>query len=95
MNHRGWVAHREQQPVGWASTRRFSDGRGWIEQLAVARPERGLGLGRALLLHALADLRAQGATSFGLGVQGANASAIRLYRNVGFEVEREWRVYAR
>jgi ribosomal protein S18 acetylase RimI-like enzyme len=28
-------------------------------------------------------------------VQAENDSAIGLYRDVGFEVEREWRVYAR
>ena len=95
LNHTGWVAHRGPQVIGWASTRLFDGGRGWIEQLAVARGERGLGLGRALLLHSLEDLRARGATAFALGVQGANASAIRLYRTVGFEVEREWRVHAR
>jgi GNAT superfamily N-acetyltransferase len=95
LNRTGWVAHRDQHPVGWISTRLFSDQRGWIEQLAVARSERGVGLGRALLLHALADLRAQGATSFALGVQAANANAIGLYRQAGFEVEREWRLYAR
>jgi ribosomal protein S18 acetylase RimI-like enzyme len=94
-NDRGWVAERDRRPVGWASVRQFGDGRGVVEQLAVARDHRGLGIGRALLLHSLADLGAQGASSFALGVQGANANAIDLYRNVGFEVEREWRVYAR
>jgi ribosomal protein S18 acetylase RimI-like enzyme len=93
-DHRGWVAHRDGRPVGWVSGRVFSDGRGWVEQLAVARPERGRGLGRALLLHSLAQLREGGATSFALGVQGENESAVGLYRAVGFEVEREWRVYS-
>src|SRR4051812_30479994 len=50
-------------------------------------------LGRALLLHSLADLGSHGATTFALGVQGSNDNAIRLYRGVGFEVEREWRTY--
>jgi ribosomal protein S18 acetylase RimI-like enzyme len=95
LNEHGWIAHRDQHPVGWVSTRLFGDGRGMIEQLAVAGAQRGLGLGRALLLHALADLHARGATTLTLGVQGANANAIRLYRTVGFEVEREWRVYGR
>jgi ribosomal protein S18 acetylase RimI-like enzyme len=92
---RGWVASRDASPVGWVAGRVFSDGRGWVEQLAVAQPERGRGLGRALLLQALADLHAQQATSFALGVQGTNDNAIGLYRSIGFEVEREWRVYAR
>ncbi len=93
--YRGWVARRDERPVGWVAGRVFPDGRGWVEQLAVARAERGRGLGRALLLHALADLRSRGATSYALGVQAENEHAIGLYRDVGFEPEREWRVYAR
>jgi ribosomal protein S18 acetylase RimI-like enzyme len=93
--YRGWVARRDGRPVGWVVGRVFPDGRGWIEQLAVARPERGLGLGRALLLHSLAELRSRGATSLALGVQAANENAIGLYRDIGFEVAREWGVYAR
>jgi ribosomal protein S18 acetylase RimI-like enzyme len=72
----------------------FGDGRGLVEQLAVARSARGRGLGRALLLHSLAQLREGGATKLALGVQGENESAVGLYRAVGFEVEREWRVYS-
>jgi ribosomal protein S18 acetylase RimI-like enzyme len=93
--YRGWVARREGRPVGWVVGRVFPDGRGWIQQLAVARSARGLGLGRALLLHSLAELRARGATSLALGVQAENENAIGLYRDIGFEVAREWRVYAR
>ena len=53
--------------IGWVAGRVFSDGRGWVEQLAVARSARGLGLGHALLLHSLAELRERGATSLALG----------------------------
>jgi mycothiol synthase len=88
-----WVARRGERPVGWVAGRVFGDGRGWVEQIAVARSARRLGLGRALLLHSLADLGSHGATAFALGVQGSNDSAIRLYRGVGFELEREWRTY--
>jgi ribosomal protein S18 acetylase RimI-like enzyme len=91
---RGWVARRDGRPVGWVVGRVFGDGRGWIDQLAVARSERGIGLGRALLLHALDDLRAHGATMFALGVQGANEAAVGLYRAAGFVVTRQWRTYA-
>ena len=94
-DYRGWVARRDGRPVGWVVGRVFSDGRGWVEQLAVARSARGLGLGRALLLHSLAELRSRGATSLATGVQAENENAIGLYRDVGFEVDREWRVYSR
>ena len=91
----GWVARRDERPVGWVLGRVFEDGRGWVEQIAVARSARGIGLGRALLLHCLADLCSGGATSLALGVQGENETAIGLYRSVGFQVEREWRNYAK
>ena len=91
----GWVARRDERPVGWVAARVFDYGRGWVEQLAVARSARGLDLGRALLLHSLAELCSRGATSLATGAQGENAKAIALYRDVGFEVDREWRVYSR
>ncbi len=94
-DYRGWIARRDGRPVGWVAGRVFGDGRGWVEQLAVARSARGAGLGRALLLHSLAELCERGATSLALGVQGENESAIGLYRAVGFELEREWRVYSK
>ena len=49
-DHRGWVARRDERPIGWVVGRGFPDGRGWGEQIAVARSTRGFGLGRALLL---------------------------------------------
>ena len=91
--YRGWVARRDERPVGWVVGRVFDDGRGWVEQLAVALSARGLGLGRTLMLHSLAEL----CTRCDLarpGVQAENENAIGLYRDVGFEVDREWRVYS-
>jgi GNAT superfamily N-acetyltransferase len=52
------------------------------------------GVGRALLLHAFADLQLAGARVLGLGVEAENESALGLYRSVGLEIEREWKVYA-
>ena len=93
--YRGWSRAATGAPWAGSPAAYLSDGRGWVEQLAVARCARGLGLGRALLLHSLAELHERGAISLALGVQGENENAIGLYRDVGFEVEREWRVYSR
>jgi GNAT superfamily N-acetyltransferase len=72
----------------------FSDGTGWVGQLAVARDERRRGLGRAVLLEALRRRADEGASQLGLGVVAANRGALKLYLDVGLEVEREWMVYA-
>jgi ribosomal protein S18 acetylase RimI-like enzyme len=91
----GWVARRDGRAIGWVVGRVFDDGRGWVEQLAVARSARGLGVGRALMLHSLAELLSRGATSLATGVQAENEKALGLYRDIGFVVAREWRAYAR
>lgn len=88
------LAWRGGALVGVAMGRIFSDGAGWVAQLAVARSERGRGLGRALLLEALRRRVAGGATLLGLSVQAENASAIGLYLSVGLHVDREWMRYA-
>lgn len=88
-----FVARRDGRPVGWVAGRLLETGRGYVQTLAVASPERGLGLGRALLVAGLEDLRSAGATDLGLGVEAENDKALGLYRSVGFKVEREWRHY--
>ena len=84
------IAWRDGRPVGLAMGRIFSDGAGWIAQLAVARSERGQGLGRALLLEGLRRRVEGGATLLGLSVQAQNRAAIGLYLGVGLTVDREW-----
>ena len=93
-NFSGWIAHRHGRPVGWVMGRAQDDGFGWVYQLAVAVTERGAGLGRSLLLHSFADLRAAGATDLGLSGQASNDRAIGLYRSVGLQVHKQWLVYA-
>jgi ribosomal protein S18 acetylase RimI-like enzyme len=88
-----FLARRDGRPVGWVTSRVLASGRGSVEMLAVARSERHRGLGRALLLHAFADLQT-GGRDLTLGVEAENAAALGLYRSVGLEVEREWRIYA-
>lgn len=88
------LAWRGDRLVGAALGRVFSDGTGWVAQLAVARDEQGRGLGRALLLETLRRRMDAGATSLGLGVMATNPGALRLYQDVGLEIEREWQIYA-
>jgi GNAT superfamily N-acetyltransferase len=87
------VAWRHGRPVGVALLRVFSDRTGWVAQLAVARGERGRGLGRALLLAAFERLVAAGATKVGLSVIATNRAALRLYLDVGLRNDREWQTF--
>jgi ribosomal protein S18 acetylase RimI-like enzyme len=60
------------------------DGEGWITALGVAPARRGRGLGRRLLLGAVAALRAAGARPILLEVATDNRAALRLYEACGF-----------
>jgi ribosomal-protein-alanine N-acetyltransferase len=77
-----------------AVNRIFSDGTGWVAQLAVSKDERHGGLGRALLAESLRRLRAAGADRLGMEVQAANRVALAMYLDAGLPVDREWRYYA-
>jgi ribosomal protein S18 acetylase RimI-like enzyme len=88
-----FLARRDRLLVGWVAGRLLSSGRGYVETLAVAIGERRRGVGRALLLHAFADLQRAGARGLMLGVEASNEAALGLYQSVGLEVEREWRIY--
>jgi ribosomal protein S18 acetylase RimI-like enzyme len=90
-----FLARRTGQPVGWVAGRLLDSGHGYISTLAVATNERGQGIWRELLLHAFSHLRRAGALDLMLSVQAHKQTALSLYRSVGLEVEREWRIYAR
>jgi ribosomal protein S18 acetylase RimI-like enzyme len=76
--------------AGVALGRRFGADAGWVSQLAVGRPDRGLGLGRAILVEACHRLGRTGVGVIGLGVEAENERALGVYRSVAFDVAREW-----
>ena len=90
----GGVGQATAAALRASGVRVLASGRGSVDMLAVAMSERHRGLGRALLLHAFADLQLAGSRDLTLGVEAENAAALGLYRSVGLEVEREWRIYA-
>ena len=61
-----------------------SNGHGGIQNVGVIPEFRGLGLGRALMLKALAGFVRCGARRSYLEVTARNLSAVRIYRNLGF-----------
>jgi ribosomal protein S18 acetylase RimI-like enzyme len=79
-----WLLHEDAGGLaGVVLCERLEEGVGYVDHLAVAGRARGQGLGRAMLLHGLAALRAAGLGVAELSVQGENASATRLYESVG------------
>ena len=55
--------------------------------MGIVREFRGFGLGKRLLLHALAQAKVLGLEKVELEVYTTNLPAIRLYEGVGFERE--------
>jgi mycothiol synthase len=65
--------------------------RGWIDILGVRREYRQRGLGTALLLQGLLNLRAAGMAQAQLGADSENLTgAVRLYERAGFKPHRTW-----
>jgi ribosomal protein S18 acetylase RimI-like enzyme len=66
---------------------------GHITQICVAPSHRGKGIGYALLRRSMLALAAHGCSTVGLTVTSKNASAIRLYEEMGFTDRREFAAY--
>lgn len=95
-------AEKEGQAVGYVwsyiNEQRIAmtgDAFAYIGDLGVRRAYRGQGLGRALLLRALHDIKRRGMVAAELDVDGPNASAKHLYESVGFREQQELRWYRR
>jgi mycothiol synthase len=58
---------------------------GWVSVLGVRKPWRGRGLGLALLQQVFSEFRRRDKVRAGLGVDGGNASAVRLYERAGMQ----------
>jgi ribosomal-protein-alanine N-acetyltransferase len=80
--------------IGFALSRHAA-GEAEVLSVAVAKSERGRGIGRALMNAHLARLAAAGVTSVFLEVERGNASAIALYEGLGFETVGERKNYYR
>jgi ribosomal-protein-alanine N-acetyltransferase len=79
----GWAAGHDGLPDGFILVRHVAD-EAEIMTIAVDPATRGTGLGRALLAHAVEELRKIGVTSLFLEVGARNVPAIGLYRAAGF-----------
>jgi ribosomal protein S18 acetylase RimI-like enzyme len=88
-DHSLWfVARTSGEIVGLAHGQAGRRGGGLVNWLGVRTQWRHRGVGRALLLHLLHELRRRGAARAGLGVDAQNPTgATRLYESVGMHVE--------
>ena len=85
-------ADGDEQVVG-ACTVTAHEGAGWIDQIAVRRDARRLGLGRALLVAAFARARSRGATTSRLNTD-SRTGALGLYEHVGMTVAETYEHHA-
>lgn len=88
----------EERVIGWTKAELDraeppGEDRGYVSFVGVVPAWRGRGLGRELLRWAIARLRAQGAGTIALNVEGANERAFELYRRTGFTPQVEWRQF--
>jgi ribosomal-protein-alanine N-acetyltransferase len=80
--------------IGFALSRHAA-GEAEVLSVAVAKSDRGKGIGHALMNAHLARLAAAGVTSVFLEVERGNASALALYERLGFETVGERKNYYR
>ena len=86
--HRFDVIGPEGSPLALIETKDRGDHL-WIENIAVAPERQGQGLGHRLLAHAEALARQLALPELKLLLNKKFEANLRLYRSVGFEVERE------
>ncbi len=78
----------DTQVVGACHVSQLED-TGWIDQIAVRRDRRGLGIGRALLVTAFTETRARGATRAELSTD-SRTGALTLYQHVGMRIKQSF-----
>ncbi len=78
-----YLAEKNNQLIGKVHLQ-LANGLGGIYGLGVLPEHRGKGLGRAILLGAIAQLKAANATEIMLQVAAENAAALNLYKSCGF-----------
>ena len=84
-----WFLAYEGDRMAGVSLCTHRDELGWVDTLAVLRPWRKLGLGKALLQHSFGEFYRRGTRTVGLGVDAQNLTgATRLYERVGMHVVR-------
>jgi GNAT superfamily N-acetyltransferase len=84
-----WVAHEDEQLVGFFGLERAGDDAAELRRMYVAPEVRRRGVARALLERAETECRAGGLRRFVLSTSEIQEAAIALYRAAGFRLIRE------
>lgn len=79
-----YMIYADDAPVGCVALIPMEDGVYELSKMAVAPSMRGLGLGRQLIEHTIAEARLLGARSLFLGSSKKLESAVHLYESIGF-----------
>jgi ribosomal protein S18 acetylase RimI-like enzyme len=91
-----FLVEREGDLVACALHWREEHGRGWVKDLVVSETERGRGLGKALIRHALRAYQGRGVTRVGLKVDSTNpTAALHLYESAGFVIDQRYGIWIR
>ena len=90
------LVERDGELVGCALHWRAHRSTGWVKDIVVAESERGNGIGKALLHHALRAYAGRDVERVGLKVDSSNPTgALRLYADVGFVTDRRYGIWTR
>lgn len=79
------VARIGGEPAACGAVKVIAPGTGSLKRMWVARPARGLGLGRRMLLALEDQARTLGLTTLRLEANRALVEAVRMYRRAGYE----------
>jgi putative acetyltransferase len=79
-----FMAYLNDQAVGCVALIPIGGGVYELSKMAVSPELRGLGIGRRLLLHTVAQARRVGAKSLFLGSNARLENAVHLYESIGF-----------
>ncbi len=89
-----FLVERDGELAGCALHWREHRSTGWVKDIVVAASERGHGIGKALLHHALRAYAGRGVERVGLKVDAGNPTgALKLYADVGFVTDRRYCVW--